>query len=141
MLPYNTPIFSILQTRNPDWFLDGYYGGTFSPDQTKFLALTYKDLDPKEEDLYLYNDYLALCDGGCSIVGHDVERTKIYLENGCYQTKPLEDCIREGIYQAYSILFLAVFYEQEWYIQPSMTFFGERMDEAAARFYVPQISR
>jgi len=131
MLFYNTEILNLLERRVKKRDLEGYYGGIFSPDKTKFVARTYVRLDPAR-----YEDYSHMYGLGHSAVGMDIERTKVYLDDGCYQSKSLEDCIEEGVYQAYSIRFSGAWWEGKWFILDELMFFGEKMDEAGAKTYL-----
>ena len=115
MLSYNTEIFNILECRVDAGDLEGYYGGMFSPDKTKFIARTYVRLDPARA--HEYND---MSDIGYTVMGADFEKTKVYVDERSYQTKPLVDCIRESIYDAYAINFCGVWYEEKWFISDSL---------------------
>jgi len=50
--------------------------------------------------------------------------------------KSTDECIEQGIYKAYSIQFVGICHEGEWYILYDLTFFGEQMPEAAAKGFL-----
>jgi hypothetical protein len=71
-------------------------------------------------------------------VGADFEKTKVYVDERSFQTKPLVDCIRESIYEAYAIDFCGVWYEEKWFISDSLEFFGEKMNEETSKAYLSE---
>ena len=72
-------ILAILEPRFDKQELEGYSGGVFNPDQTKFVARTYVRLKDIEFDKYGY----LLTHSGHSATGIDFERQKKYLDDGC----------------------------------------------------------
>jgi len=133
MLPYNTEIWKILERRVKKRDMEGFYGGVFSPDKTKFSAFSYMRLNPAKAD-----DYAQRFEGSHGATGVDLEKTKVYLDTGGYQSKSVMDCIREGVYQAYAISFFGAWWEGEWFILDGVIFFGEKMDEEAAKSYLSE---
>lgn len=131
MLFYNAELLNILERRVKRWALAGFYGGAFSPDRSKFFAYSYMRLDPSKAD-----DYGHLYEGGHGVAGADFEKARVYLDEGGYKGKPVVDCIREGVYQAYAVCFSGAWWEGEWFILEGVVFFGEKMEEAAAKSYL-----
>ena len=131
MLSYDPEILAILQVRFHDQQLRGYYGSLASPDKTKIAAYTYVRLEATDLEEYSY-----MFNKGHSSTGTDDEKRKKYLDERTFQRKSLEECIKEGIYNAYSIKFYGVFYEGEWFIQDDLLFFGEQLDEEGAKAFL-----
>jgi hypothetical protein len=135
MLEYDEDVLAILRPRMPEWALEGYYGGMLSPDRTRLVGYTWQVIDRNDENACLFNDHTALCGGGHGSIGADTEQRRVYNDDGTWTSKGLEDCIREGIYRAYSTSFTGALHEGKWYIGCGLTFFGEQMDEASAKKY------
>lgn len=129
MLTYSEEILEILRPRVCNDELRGFYGGTFNSDKDKLVAATYVQLDTID-----FEKYNCLFTGsGYACTGVDLERTKIYLDKNQYRSKPLEECVKEKVFTAYSLLLLGAFIENEWFILPDLTFYGDKMDEKAVK--------
>jgi hypothetical protein len=117
---------AILAPRTYEQELHGFRGGRFSSDRTKFFAYTYACLDSVE-----YDDYQAIfLDFGChSSIGADSERQQKWIDAHSYQMKDMEECIKDRIYLAWSLQFTGMLYEGDWFVQKSLTFWGEQIDE------------
>ena len=73
---------------------------------------------------------------GSTIIGADEERMKKWIDERSYQKKDRDECVREGIYTAWSIVFTGVYYQDEWYIRKSLTWYGEHMTMENAKRHV-----
>lgn len=131
MIAYNKDIIDLLQPRFQEEELHGYFGGIFCPDHSRFVAFTYLGLEEIEPDNYPFS-----LSSGYSSVGMDIEKTKKYLNSNTYQSKPLEECIKEGVYHAFCNKFFGVLYEDEWFIEKDLIFFGEKMNEEKAKDFL-----
>lgn len=124
--PYDHELLTLLEPRTYERELYGFRGGLFNASRTKFSAYTYARLDSVD-----YDDYQALFqDSGHSSVGADIERQKKWLDGRHYQMKDMDERIKEGIYLAWSIQFTGIFFEEEWFVQKELIFWGEQIDEA-----------
>lgn len=126
---YDPGLTAILEPRTYERELYGFRGGRFNPDRSKFFAYTYARLDSVE-----FDDYHAifLDINSHSSVGADTERQMKWVDDRSYQMKDMEECIKEGIYLAWSFRFTGILYEQEWYVQKELIFWGEQLDEKTA---------
>src|ERR1700722_2438701 len=128
----NKEILAILKPRFHTQELHGYYGGRFSPDNSKFFAATYIALETIDWQDYRY----FFASRGHSSTGLDFELLKKPIDEHSYQLKSTDERIEQGIYKAYSIQFVGICHEGEWYILYDLTFFGEQMPETAAKAYL-----
>jgi len=133
MLQQAPELLAILRPRTYEQYLLGFCGGIFSPERTKFMAHTYVRLDAIDHEEYSFalNSF-----GSYSSAGVDGEERRIHLDMQSYQMKSMEECIEQGIYLAYAVKFTGVLYEQEWFVQSNLTFFGEQMNEEKAKAYL-----
>lgn len=114
-----SPVYSILERHVPHYMLSGFANEIIDEKAEKLYAYTFVDINPETFE----NNYI---DWGCSIIGVDNERTKIYLEEGrYYQHKDATQCIREGIYKTLSLKFYGYYYNKRWYILKELAYFGE----------------
>ncbi len=131
MLSNTEEILKILRPRVYNEELHGFYVGTFNSEKDKLVAATYVRLDAV--DFEKYNCLFAGCKG-YSYMGVDLEKTRIYLDKNQYKSKPLEECVKEKVFTAYSLLISGAFFENEWFILPDhLTFYGDKMDEKAVK--------
>lgn len=115
----SSAVYSILERYVPRYMLSGYAKGIIDENNEKLYAYTYVIINPEA----FQNHYT---DWGCSIIGVDDEKTRIYLDGGkSYQHKNAAQCIQEGIYKCLSIKFYGCFYENRWYILKELAYFGE----------------
>jgi hypothetical protein len=130
MLTNTEEILEILRPRVYNEELHGFYDGRFNSDKDKLVVVTYVQLDSNDYEKYnsLFADYSSY-----SYMGVDKEKTKIYLDNNQYTSKPLEECIKEKVFTAYSLLFTGAFIENEWFILRDLTFYGDKIDENDAK--------
>jgi hypothetical protein len=134
MQTYNPDIFYILERRVDQQQLQGYYGGKFNPDQTKFFAYSYVSLNSIDFEAFRY----LLTSDACSSTGVDFEKLQKFVDESSYQMKTTEECIQEGLYTAYALKFFGVYYEEEWFILIELLFFGENISEEAAKELLSQ---
>jgi hypothetical protein len=126
-LPYNPELKTILERRVHERLLDGYYGGIFNSTEDKFYALTWVNLASVDYSDYIwYHEQLS----GYSAMHHDYEKTKKITDTNSWQGKTVQECIDDGIYQHFSMLFTGAFFEDEWFIVPSLRFYGDKLIEA-----------
>lgn len=135
MLAYNNEVFSILERRFDERDLIGFYGGLFSTDGEKFVGYTYVALDAVKADEYSY-----LLHEGYSAIGADAERTKRYIDDNHYQYKNVVECIGEGIYNAFSIKFIGVYFEESWFVLKECQFWGDKVNEREAKELLGKLS-
>lgn len=55
----------------------------------------------------------------------DFERSKQYYEDGSWSYKSTSECIDEGIYKYFSIVFTGIYFEETWYILKTVHFYGD----------------
>jgi hypothetical protein len=65
--------------------------------------------------------------------GVDLSRLKVYTETTSYRVKMTDECIKEGIYQAFAIRFFGALVEGEWFLFTQLVFFGDQLDEQNAK--------
>jgi hypothetical protein len=131
-LSYNKDILAILEPRFHAEELHGYFGGHFSPDNSRFFAATYVALETIDWRDYSY----WLGSRGHSFTGLDFDLLKKPIDDHSYQTKSTDECIEQGIYKGYSLQFVGIWHEGEWYILYDLTFFGEQMPEPTAKAFL-----
>lgn len=125
-LPYNSELKTIIERRVHQPLLEGYYGGIFNPAEDKFYALTWVNLASVDYfDYVWYHEQL----NGYSARHHDYEKTKKIINTNSWQGKTVQECIDEGIYRYFSITFIGVLFEEEWFIISSLSFYGDRLSE------------
>lgn len=118
--------YIILQKNIPSYMLQGYVQDLINEEAGRLYAFTFVDIDPETFE----NNY---ADWGYSSMGFDEEKTRIYLDEGkCFQHKNSTQCAQEGIYKAFSLKFYGCFYEERWYIQKELTYFGEHINREDA---------
>jgi hypothetical protein len=124
--PYDLELLTLLEPRTYERELYGFRGGRFNSDRTKFFAYTYGRFDSAEFDDY---HWVFLNFGGHSSMGTDTTREQKWIDDHSYHMKGMEECIKEGIYEAWSINFTGMLYEEKWFLSKGLTFWGEQMDE------------
>jgi len=124
--PYDPELMALLAPRMSEPELYGFRGGRFNSDRSKFFAYTYARLDSVE---FVDFHWVFLNFSYHSSMGADTERQQKWIDDQRYQMKTMEECIKEGIYQAWSINFSGILYEGEWFIAKDLTFWGEQLDE------------
>jgi hypothetical protein len=114
-------IYEILQPRIDRQILEGLFSATFNTEKDKFFAFTFMQLADINYDDYRY----ALLEfNGHSSINADEERQKVYITPTSWQMKSTDECVSEKIYTSYAIRFSGIFYENEWYIQKELCYFG-----------------
>lgn len=132
----NVFIESILKTRVEKGLFEGYYGGIVNEDKTKFYAATLvriADIDYNDFD-YLHSPL------GYSCSLHDFERTKKYNPSGSWEYKSITECIEEGILLYFSMLFIGVLFEGEWFILKQLSFYGDQEEEKELKKHIEALS-
>jgi hypothetical protein len=130
-MPDQCPVYSILKRHVHARFLDGYIGGIIDEEKGRLYAAAFNSIDPEHYDEY---GYLHAGIGVHSVHGVDQQQTRLPADDdGCYTSKDTRQCIREGIYHAFSINFFGCFYEGRWYILKELAYYGEHMSAAQAR--------
>lgn len=123
---YDPELLTLLEPRTYERELYGFRGGRFNSDRTKFFAYTYAHFDSVEfEDYY----WIFLNFGSHSSMGADTTRQQKWVDDHSYRMKGMEECIKEGIYKAWSINFTGMLYEDKWFVSKWLTFWGEQLDE------------
>src|SRR6185312_3966101 len=118
-MKHSSAAYSILERHLPDYMLEGYMDDIIDDTQEQLYAFTFVEIDPETFE----NDYPGW---GCTSMGFDEERKRIYLDDGkCFQHKDATQCAKEGIYKFFSLKFYGCFYENRWYIQKDLIYFGE----------------
>ncbi|WP_413669948.1 hypothetical protein ACEN9X_08430 [Mucilaginibacter sp. Mucisp86] len=131
-LPYNQELKTILERRFHENLLDGYYGGVFNQDGDKLYALTWVKLSYVDYEIYeWHHEQLS----GYSSSHHDYEKTKKMVDLNSWQSKTVNECIDEGIYKYFSISFIGICFEGEWFIVPSLAFYGDQLTEPELKMY------
>ncbi|AYL98458.1 hypothetical protein [Mucilaginibacter celer] len=125
-LPYNHDIKAILERRYHRNLLYGYYGGIFNPVEDKFYACTWVKLSTVDYDEFIWHHEQLM---GSSAMYFDIEKTRKQVDSNSWQSKTPKECIDEGIYLYFSVLFMGVFFENEWFITPSLCFYGNDLEE------------
>lgn len=126
-----SPVYSILKRHVPARLLHGYLDGIIDAEKGRLYAVTFNNIVPADYEEY---GYLHTAIGTHSIYGADQERMRLPEdENGCYSYKDTSQCVREGVYHAFSIKFLGCFYEDRWYILKELVYYGEHMQAEEAR--------
>ncbi|SDP60285.1 hypothetical protein SAMN05428975_2024 [Mucilaginibacter sp. OK268] len=126
MFNYNSDLEAILLSRVNAKLLVGYLGGAFSPQKDKLYAATLVDISTIDYDDFAYLHEQV---NGHSITNFDPELTKKYISNNSWQYKSTEECIEEGIYQYFSIIFTGIYFEQQWFIIKELCFYGDLKPE------------
>ncbi len=121
--------YSILKPRIEHELLNGIYEVMFDKDKTKFYAFTYLPIDI---DHYHEISYLIRNMGYFSYGDHE-EKCRIYVSENCWETKGLEQRVKEGIYNYYSFRFTGMLFENVWYITEALSFFSPDIDEKTAK--------
>ncbi|RYG20984.1 MAG: hypothetical protein EOO07_03800 [Chitinophagaceae bacterium] len=128
-------IASILIPRFEKSILSGLYGGRFSVEKDKFYASTLvKIADVNYED-FAYSHRLF---NGHSSGFHDLEKTKKYLDSNTWQHKSMEECVVEGVYTYFSVLFIGMQFANEWFILKELSFYGNLASEGQLRQHIEQ---
>lgn len=137
MSDHHDEILSILRPRVDAGLLKGYYEGRLSPEKDKLVALTYVPMSSIEyNEFYGCHSKLGGVGGG---YGLDPEKIKKYLPDGCYQIKGRDECLEEGLYQAFSVYFFGVLYEREWYVLPHLCYIGQLTTEAQVKEHLESL--
>ncbi len=130
MLSYNDEILALLTLRVDQPLLKGYYGGAFNPGKDKLFAITYVNIS--EIDYNKYDFYHDKLDGFVTSGTND-EKMKKWVTENSYQNKSKGECVSEGIYRSFSVRFYGCLFEDEWFILIDLFFFGELLDDTAAK--------
>jgi len=133
-LPSNEDLKTIIEQRVNERLFDGYYGGVFNPTHDKFIGLTWVDLSTVEYEEYEWlHEQLSH-----SAMYMDFERAKKFISPNSWQSKTTAECIDESIYKYFSMTFIGVLYEDEWFIIKSLSFYGDMLSEAELKVEVEQ---
>lgn len=121
--------YSILKPRIEHELVNGIYEAMFDKDKTKFYAFTYLpiNINSYREISYLIGNM------GYGIYGDSEEKRRIYLSENTWQHKDTEQCINEGIYDRYSMIFTGMLFENNWYITKNLSFICPDIDETTAK--------
>lgn len=124
---------SILWPRIESSFLEGYYGGTINEAHDKFYAATLVKISDIEYDDF---EYLHDLLGGHTSMFHDHERRKKFITPDSWQTKSTRELINEGVYLYFSVSFMGVLFEGEWFILKSLSFYGDEKKQDELKSYI-----
>ncbi|WP_419701314.1 hypothetical protein [Mucilaginibacter sp. NFX135] len=130
MFNYNSDLEAILLSRVNANLLVGYLGGAFSQKNDKFYAATLVDISTIDYDDFAYLHEQV---NGRSITNFDPELTRNYISNNSWHNKSVEECIEEGIYRYFSIIFTGIYFEQQWFIIKELCFYGDLKSEQAIK--------
>ncbi|SEW37236.1 hypothetical protein [Chitinophaga arvensicola] len=118
-------VWKLLYPRVTDTLLKGYCNGLLNPEKDKFFAATYVTDFPAADDL----DFLkSKFDGSYMIKGIPPENPG----TGGWQLAAPGTGLQPASCKAYSVSFQGAYYEGEWCLISSLTFF-ETTDEALAK--------
>jgi len=120
----------LLHPRVHHRLLKGYFTGLFNPGQDMFFAATYVD-EFTEEDLEWLNYQL----NGHSVISAPPKDIPAGQKND-WQLRP-PDAFDPKKYDAYAIAFTGAYYQEQWYVSPSLTYF-QNLDEKRAKAWIIQ---
>lgn len=124
-------VYQILERRVPSYLLEGYVDGILNEELDKLYAYTFKKLTPEDHDIA--SSLRSSFPNSSGAWGLDEVKSRNKPdEEGCFTMKDHQQCIREGLYYAYSVSFYGYFYDGWWYILKQLSYYGEHMSEAAA---------
>ncbi|WP_439696359.1 hypothetical protein ACFGVS_27165 [Mucilaginibacter sp. AW1-7] len=127
MFDYNNDIEAILQPRVDEQLLVGYFGGVFNPEKDKFYAATLVDISTIDYDEF---EYLHEQIGWHTSKNYNQELGKDYnFDRTSYTNKSSQKLIEEGIYQYFSITFLCMLYQEQWFILKTLCFYGDLVNQ------------
>jgi len=127
MFDYSKDIEAILQPRVHEKLLEGYFGGVFNPEKDKFYAATLVDISTIDYDEF---EYLHEQIGWHTSKNYNRELGKEYnFDRTSYTNKSFQNLIEEGIYQYFSITFLCMLYQQQWFILKTLCFYGDLVNQ------------
>jgi hypothetical protein len=125
-------VFSILERNLPSSMIKDYINGIINEDKNMLYGFSFTNVNPER-----YHDYPYVSQiDGYSSWGVDEEDCRIYSADGCsYQYKHINQCLREGVYRAFSIGFYGYHFNNRWFIMKELGVYGksanlkERTDE------------
>ena len=130
-------ISSILVPRFEKRILEGLYGGVFDVEKDKFYAATLvKIADVNYEEF----EYLHGLFNAHSSAFHDQEKTKKFIDANTWQHKSIKECIEEEIYTYFSVLFIGMQFENEWFILKELSFYGNLASEEELKEHIGRYS-
>ena len=118
---------AIIFPRVASRLFEGYFGGTFNEDKTKFLAATlvktagidYRHFEYEHESL-----------GGASFMFLDHSKLMKYITPTTCTGKSKAELIAEGVCSYFSVAFIGLLFENEWFILKTLSFYGDEKTEA-----------
>ncbi len=128
-------ILNILKPRVSKKLLEGFHEGVSCERENAFYAATFVRLS--EIDYNEFAWYHGLLNG-TSYALVDEEKTRKYINPEMWQNKSTRELIDEGILLYFSVTFLGVYFEQEWFILPDLVFYGNVKTEAEVKNYLEQ---
>ncbi len=127
MFEYNKDIEGILKSRVNSRLLEGYFGGLFNPENDKFYAATLVDINTIDYDEF---EYLHEQLGSHSSTAYDFERARNYSnDRSSYTNKTARELVAEGIYNYFSVSFICIHFEEEWFVLKSLCYYGDLITE------------
>jgi hypothetical protein len=126
---------SILYPRIETTLLEGYWGGVFNEEQSKFYAATLVKISDVDYDDFEHHHSLFI---GSSSMFHDHEKVKKFITPDSWQNKSTHELIEENIYHYFSISFVGMLYEDEWFILKSLAFYGDQKTEDELKSFIAE---
>ncbi|WP_029277016.1 hypothetical protein [Pedobacter borealis] len=121
---------SILWPRVEKPLLKGYFGGVFNKEHNKFYAATLTKISEIDYDDFEYHHDLF---HGYTSLFYDFKQAKNFITPDSWQSKSTRELIDEKVYTYFSVSFTGMFFEAEWFILKSLTFYGNQKDEIEVR--------
>ncbi len=136
-MPFTDPIElrAILFPRTEKRLLEGYFGGIFNGEGTKFFAATFvriADIDYEEFEYELER----INGSGSSYMFVDHSKLTKSITPEAYVAKSISELIDEKTLLYFSLKFIGVHFENEWFILKTLTFYGDEKTEGELKHYI-----
>jgi hypothetical protein len=119
----NQKLRDILWPRIEKPLLEGFFGGKFNEAEYRFYAATLVSI--KDVEYYNFEYHHSKLESWAAKY-HDSEKTQKLVSDNSWQSKSMRECVGDGAFHYFSILFTGVYHEGDWYILKNLTFYGDQ---------------
>lgn len=137
---FNQEIFDIISKRVDKKLLEGFRSGVFNPEKDKFTAYTLVDLKQVNYEDFSWS-HQKLSGHSSYLNPEESEKKKKWVSANSWSSKSVEECIQEEIYSFFSVYFLGVFYENEWFILSELNFYGNHYTKNTATQFIQDLNK